>query len=183
MDFTKELERAKEELLRLEKQKTDIERQMRGWIQVIEGLLVLNEKERFTLDPPPTREEVAAEIETPSLPNMVLGVLCQSNGPIPAPQIRDELIASRAVDASAKNLLINIHTTLKRLIKTGQVEELPFSETTKLYRFISPMEQALKMSPVKLTGKLSELGGSSSFTVSPKFSNAALKAARESMKK
>src|SRR5712692_6849064 len=141
MDFGKQLKDAEKELLKLEQQKIDIERQMRGWVQVIEGWRVLNEEVSF--GDSATREEVVAETETPSLPSKILAVLCQTGAAIGATQIRDQLVADRAADASAKNLLINIHTTLKRLVKTGQVEEVPLVEGSKLYRYVSPMEQAI----------------------------------------
>jgi hypothetical protein len=142
MDYTRQLEDAQEQLLRLEQGKRDIERQMRGLSLVIEGLRLLGE--RPTFGTAPTTDVASVDPETPSLPNKVLAALADVGTPIGATQIRDRLITSRAVDASIKNLLINIHTTLKRLIKAGQVEEVPVNDGSKLYRFVTPMERAIK---------------------------------------
>ena len=143
MSYKTELQEAEKKLLELEKQKAAIEHQMRGWIQVIEGLRVLAEKPSF--DEPPTREEVAAEMETPSLPHKILLVLAEADSPIGATQIRDHLVASGMVDAAAKNLLINIHTTLKRLVRTEQVDQVPLADGSKLYKYVSPLQRALKL--------------------------------------
>jgi hypothetical protein len=141
MSYAEQLKQAEQELLRLEQQKLDIERQMYGWVQVIQGLRVLNEK--FSIGEVPTREEVLAEMETPSLPSKILAVLATVSAPIGATQIRDQLIANRSADPSSKNLLINIHTTLKRLMP-DQVEEVLLDDGSKLYRYLTPMERALK---------------------------------------
>ena len=143
MNLDKELNHAEAELLKLEQQKSDIERQMRGWIQVIEGLRVLNEPARLRLGRLETDDSTALEL--PSLPSKVLTILAHVSAPIGATQIRDHLVASRAADATAKNLLINIHTTLKRLIKAGQVEEVPLADGTKLYQYVSPMKRAIRI--------------------------------------
>ena len=71
MDFKAQLKNAETELLKLEQQKMDIERQMHGWIKVIEGLRVLNDRERYRLDDIPTREESVVDAEAPSLPSKV----------------------------------------------------------------------------------------------------------------
>ncbi|MFZ0523942.1 MAG: hypothetical protein WAL95_23155 [Candidatus Acidiferrales bacterium] len=141
MAFEKELKNAEAELLRLEQQKLEIERQMRGWIHLIEGYRTL--VDRVSLGDPPTREEFQIEQETPSLPSKILAVLSQAGQPIGATQIRDWLLANRAADPSAKNLLINIHTTLKRLMP-DQVEEVLLEDGSKLYKYVTPMERALK---------------------------------------
>jgi hypothetical protein len=139
VSYKKQIEDAQEQLLRLEQQKKDVERQMRGWVQIIEGLRMLSERPAA-----PTTEVVSIDPETPSLPNKVLAILAKLGEPVGATKIRDQLIINRAVDASTKNLLINIHTTLKRLIRVGQVEEVPVNDGSKLYRFVSPMERAIK---------------------------------------
>jgi hypothetical protein len=130
---------AHEQLLRLEQQKKDVERQMRGWVQIIEGLRMLSERPAA-----PTTEVISIDPETPSLPNKVVAILAKIGEPVGATEIRDQLIINRAVDASTKNLLINIHTTLKRLIRVGQVEEVPVNDGSRLYRFVTPMERAIK---------------------------------------
>jgi hypothetical protein len=143
MNFKTQMEAAEAELLKLEQQKADIERQMQGWVKIIEGLRVLSEREKYRMDPPPT--SVASDSQEPaSLPAKILAVLSTVSGPIGATQIRDQVIANRAASASDKNLLINIHTTLKRLIKYEQVEEVSLSDGSKLYRFVTPMERALR---------------------------------------
>jgi hypothetical protein len=141
MDFKKQLKDAEEELLNLEQQKMDIERQMYAWVQVVQGLRVLSEK--HGVGGPPSREEVIVEMETPSLPSKILAILATVGVPIGATQIRDQLVANRAADASSKNLLINIHTTLKRLIPE-QVEEVVLNDGSKLYQFLTPMQRAIK---------------------------------------
>jgi len=144
MDFAKYLKESEEQLLKLEQQKLNIEQQMRAWIKLVEGLRVLVEQKKYKLDDvPPSLDEVTVEAETVSMPSKIVAVLAQVGQPIGATQIRDQLIANRAVDASAKNLLINIHTTLKRLIP-DQVEEVLLEDGSKLYRFITPMERAIK---------------------------------------
>jgi len=142
MAYKKQLEDAQKQLLRLEKQKMGIERKMRGLIQVVEGLRVLTEP--TALSDPPTSLEASVDPETPSLPTKVLEVLANVAEPIGATQIRDQLILNRAVNASTKNLLINIHTTLKRLIKARQVEEVLLSDESKMYIYVSPLQRALK---------------------------------------
>ena len=142
MGYNKQIEDAHEQLLRLEQQKKDVERQMRGWAQIIEGLRMLSE--RPSIGAAPSTEVVSIDPETPSLPNMVVAILAKLGDPVGATRIRDQLIIDRAVDASIKNLLINIHTTLKRLIRVGQVEEVPGNNGRKLYRFVTPMERAIK---------------------------------------
>lgn len=143
MDFQKELKNAESELLKLEQQRIEIERKMQGWIKLIEGYRTLNQK--FNLGEPPTREEFQIELETPSLPSKILAALFTC-GPIAATQIRDWLVAKGAVDASSKNLLINIHTTLKRLIDQDQVEEMILPDESKAYKYVTPIERAIRES-------------------------------------
>lgn len=180
MDFKKQLKDAEQQLLRLEQQKKGIERQMRGWIQIIEGLRELSEQPSF--GDPLTGEEVPTESDTPSLPNKILLVLAEVRTAIGATQIRDQLYADGAIDVStSKNLLINIHTTLKRLIKTGQVEEVPLEDSTKLYAYISPMRRALKL-PYGATRSMANLMAAgiveTGQAIPPHFARAALKAAK-----
>jgi hypothetical protein len=141
MDYRKELREAEEKLMELDQQKHAIEHQMRGWVQVIEGLRVLADKDAAREHC--SQSESAAETETPSFSNSVRNVVVQARTPIGATQIRDQLVAAGTVESS-KNLLINIHTTLKRLIKSGEVEEAPLPDGSKLYRFVTPMERAIK---------------------------------------
>jgi hypothetical protein len=141
MNYRKELREAEEKLMELDQQKLAIEHQMRGWVQIIEGLRVLADKDA-------SREhsaqlEQAAETDTPSFANCVRNVLIQTSAPIGATQIRDQLVEAETVESS-KNLLINVHTTVKRLIKSGEVEEVPLQDGSKLYRFVTPMERAIK---------------------------------------
>jgi hypothetical protein len=143
VNYKKEIEDAQKQLLRLEQQKKNVERQMRGWVQIIEGLRMLSE--RPSIGAAPSTEVISIDPETPSLPNMVVAILAKLGDPVGATRIRDQLIIDRAVDASIKNLLINIHTTLKRLIRVGQVEEVPGNNGRKLYRFVTPMERAIKV--------------------------------------
>src|SRR5580704_7888418 len=98
MDYTRQLEDAQEQLLRLEQQKKDVERQMRGLSLVVEGLRLLSGRPSF--GNAPTTDVPSVDPETPSLPNKVLAVLADVGAPIGATQIRDHLITSRAVDAS-----------------------------------------------------------------------------------
>lgn len=142
MGYDKQIEDAQQQLLRLEQQKKDVERQMRGWVQIIEGLRMLSERPSFGAAP--TTEVASIDPETPSLPNKIVAILAKIGEPVGATEIRDHLIINGAVDASTKNLLINIHTTLKRLIRAGQVEEIPVNDGSKLYRFVTPMERAIK---------------------------------------
>jgi len=136
MDFKAQLKNAETELLKLEQQKLDIERQMQGWIKVIEGLRVLTDNSIGGMIMTPTPASL-------SLPDKILAVLADVKAPIGATQIRDQLVANQVVDVSDKNLLINIHTTLKRLIR-DQVEEVLLEDGSKLYRFITPMQRAIK---------------------------------------
>ena|ERR1700687_4823671 len=133
MNFKTQLKKAETELLKLEEQKLAIERQMLGWIRVIEGLRVLGET------------SIGGMIKTPtpqSLPDKVLAVLADVKDPIGATQIRNQLVVNQAVDASDENLMINIHTTLKRLIP-DRVEEVQLEDGSKLYRFVTPMQRAI----------------------------------------
>jgi len=142
MDIKRELQEAEANLLALEQQRAAIERQMHAWVKVIEGLRVLDERGSF--DDVPTREDIAMERDTPSLPSKIIAVLSQMPYPISTTQIRDWLIMNRAVESGANNLMINVHTALRRLIKAGHVEELRMEDESKLYRYIGPMERALK---------------------------------------
>jgi hypothetical protein len=140
MDFKTQLKNAETELLELERQKLEIERQMQGWIQIIEGLRVLSENS--------STHAIDVMVTTPtppplSMPDKILAVLAEVKAPIGATQIRDQLVANHDVDVSDKNLLINIHTTLKRLIP-DQIEEVLLEDGSKLYRFITPMQRAIK---------------------------------------
>jgi hypothetical protein len=141
MDFQKELKVAEEKLIELDQQKRAIEHQMRGWVQIIEGLRVLADKD--AMREYQAKVATASETDTPTFANCVRNVLIQASAPIGATQIRDQLVNARTVDDS-KNLLINVHTTLKRLIKSGEVVEVPLPDGSKLYRFVTPMERAIK---------------------------------------
>jgi hypothetical protein len=136
MDFKVRLKDAETELLKLEQQKLDIERKMQGWIKIIEGLRVLNDSSiggRILAPTPPSL----------SLPDKILAVLADVKDPIGPTQIRNQLVVNQAVDASDENLLINIHTTLKRLVP-DRVEEVLLEDGSKLYRFVTPMQRAIK---------------------------------------
>jgi hypothetical protein len=136
MDLKTQLKNAETELLKLEQQKLDIERQMQGWIKIIEGLRVLNDDSIGGLIMKPTPPSL-------SLPDKILAVLAEVKAPIGPTQIRDQLVANQTVDVSDKNLLINIHTTLKRLTP-DHIEEVLLEDGSKLYRFITPMQRAIK---------------------------------------
>jgi len=146
MNPQEQLRHAQEELLKLEQQKIAIERQMRGWIRIVEGL-------RMIIERPSPSGHLTGEVVR-SLPDKILAVLENVSSPIGATQIRDQLIASRAVHVpSPKNLLINIHTTLKRLVQAEKVEEVPLEDGSKLYAYASPLRRAMNL--VSLSSLLS----------------------------
>lgn len=138
-----QLAEAKKKLLDLERQKLAIEQRMRGWVQIIEGYQTLLQDAPFDevgLTPPPTWEEIG-------LTDRVRELLRTAKAPTGATQIRDQL-QSEGVDAStAKNLLINIHTILRRLREGGEVEEVPLSDGTKLYRHVTLLQRVLDSQP------------------------------------
>jgi hypothetical protein len=148
MSFKISLDQAVEELLRLEQEKSDLERrtrsvlrQMRALTKIIEGLREYPPEVRVGDDK--EAEVASAEDIAPTLPAAILAVLSIADRPVSAPQIRDKLVVWRAAELADRYLLVNIHTSIRRLIKAGRVAEVPSSEATKFYRYITPMEQAL----------------------------------------
>lgn len=137
MSLQKQLEEAKSKLLELEQQKLAIEQQMRGWIQIIEGLQTLTQDTLFDDDNTPSREEVG-------LTERVRDFLRDANTPVGATQIRDQLQAEGVDSSTARNLLVNIHTILRRLRQSGQVEEVPLPDGTKLYKHITLLQRMMK---------------------------------------
>jgi hypothetical protein len=135
MGYEKQINDAEQELLKLKQQRMDIDRQMRGWIQVIAGLRMLAGED--------TTNALISESESASFPSKIVAALCQIGRPVRPTQIRDHMVMNRMVDASAKNLMINIHTTLRRLMATDQIEEKLLEDGDKLYRYVSPLERAL----------------------------------------
>lgn len=73
-----------------------------------------------------------------------------------------------------RNPQATIHMVMKRMAESGTVQEGVSPEDGKKFYRAIPL-----MPPVTFTGKLSELGGSGSFTVTPQLAKAALKAMRK----
>jgi hypothetical protein len=133
----KQLEEAKEKLLELEQQKLAIEQQMRGWIKIIEGFQTLMQEALLDDDNPPTREEVG-------LTERVRDFLRAANATVGALQIRDQLLAEGVDPSTSKNLLINIHTILRRLCRGGEVVEVPLPDGTKVYKYMTLLQRILR---------------------------------------
>ncbi len=148
MSYKRQLQKAEQKLLVLDQQKKAIEQQMRGWIKIIEGLRALASNPK----PRKTQGEAVADKKAPGLTDSVRWILIDANTAMGATQIRDALRARGNAESTNRNVLVNIHTTLKRLKKSGEVEEVPraacegghmLPDGTKLYRYVTPLARAL----------------------------------------
>ena len=150
VNLKEQLREARNKLLELEREKLAIEQQMRGWIQIIEGLQTLTQDALLGDDGPPTREEFG-------LTERVREFLRAAAAPLGAKQIRDQLRAEEVEGSDSRNFLINIHTILGRLSKAGEVDEVMLPDGTKLYQYVTLLQRALKLSGEGLARQLGEI--------------------------
>ncbi|SRR6266567_2794501 len=111
---------------------------------------------------------------TPNLRDSIRAVLTRVYPKLllTAVEVRDALEAAQFNFDEFSNSLSACHATLKRMHNDGEL----YVETRdgKI-----AYGRILKVTPPKLTGKLSELAGASNLTISAEFANAALKAVKK----
>ena len=168
MNYSQQIEYARQRILNLERQKLLIEHEMQAWLKIIDGLKTLTEKPVFDEDGPPTREEFR-------LTERVRELLRSINSSIGATQIRDHFCAQGVEGSETKNFLINIHTVLKRLAKAGEVREIPLPDGSKVYEHVTLLQRVLasevqnspraRMTSPKRGGVLGRIRSSPSFDI------------------
>lgn len=141
MNHKRELAEAVERFRQLESQKAAIEKQMRGWAEIIEALQFLVQQQDLSKPIP----EPPADLEPLGLTDAIRSVLREHRIPMTATDVRDDLEARGITGSSSKNLLINVHTVLGRLKTAGEVaERINAAAGKKTYTWLSPMSRALK---------------------------------------
>lgn len=143
MGNKEELERARNKLLELEAQKNAIEQQMRGYAQIIEALTFLEVSEEIATT------ETPADLEVLGLTNAIRTILQRNPASAMSPvRIRDELL--RSGFSTSKNLLINVHTALRRLKKGDEIEEVEPRDGEKYYQWVSGLTRILNQKTAML---------------------------------
>lgn len=142
MDYERQLAEALKQYQRLENQKIAVEKQMTGWREIIESLqfLAQQEDERSKELPP---VEPLPDLEPLGLTDAIRTVLREHRFPMGATDVRDALEARGIAGSSSKNLLINVHTVLKRLRKADEVHETTKDGQTT-YKWMRLIDRALK---------------------------------------
>jgi hypothetical protein len=136
MGYRDDLQNARKKLLELQKQRNAIDQQMRGYAQIIQSLEFLENQEQAE-----SIITALPDLETMGLTNAVRTVLqAHPNGSFTPVGLRQVLVESGVTDS--KNLLVNIHTVLRRLKTTGEVSEIE-SAGEKGYQWVSGLTRLL----------------------------------------
>lgn len=125
MDTKKTLEQAKSELRDLLKKRDEIDRRLKGLVQVIDGLGTLGEKPQENDELAPIIAALSAGLQASSgFTDTVRAIINHSSGPITPVEIRDELVAAGFEGKSLKGILINVYTVISRLKKNDEIVEV-----------------------------------------------------------
>lgn len=108
------LKSAQEELLKLYKQREEMDREIARTRQYVQTLWMMVSKE------PHTRENMLFTVIGSNLTEAVRIVLSASTRPLDAPTIRDQVI-KYGFELTSSNPSASVHSVLKRLIEQGEV--------------------------------------------------------------
>jgi len=171
-DYRKVYEHARQELADLLQKQLETEQRIVVVRKSLETLAALCEDEGIEIE---TSVEAAYLLENTNLADEIRHILVGAwPGYLKPNRVKANLEQLGWDLRQYKNPQATIHMVMKRMAESGSVQEgISPEDGKKLYRAI-PL-----MPPVKLTGKLSELGGLNNFKVSPEFTKAALKAMRK----
>jgi hypothetical protein len=137
MGYKEELQNARKKLLELEKQRNAIDQQMRGYAQIIQALEFLENQEQGASG------TALPDLEEMGLTDAIRAVF-QANPNVGfAPvALRNVLIESGIADS--KNLLVNVHTALRRLKSGGEIQEVELGTSAeKGYQWVSGLARLL----------------------------------------
>ncbi len=147
MDYIKELADAQRKLFDLERQKGAIEQQIHGWAQIIEGLQVLAAEAQ-----PDNIPDLPPDLEPVGMTDAIRKAFQMYRVPLSPTDVRDALVGMGFTGSSPKNLLINVHTILRRLKEANppELEEVKRGDGEKAYRWVSQLERLIPPPPVMM---------------------------------
>ena len=146
--INKALSTAKAKLDELVEARKKIDREIVDWKKVLDSLSVVSGEVNEGLPPDIDITPGVGSALKLSFTDGIRTVLQITAGPITAPQLRDRLIASYGFDFSRyRQELVPVHNTLKRLEEQGEVETIRGEGQGVSYRWITPIERALKDVP------------------------------------
>jgi hypothetical protein len=145
--INKALSTAKAKLDELVEARKKIDREIVDWKKVLDSLSVVSGEVNEELPPDIDIAGVSSALKL-SFTDGIRTVLQITPGPMTAPQIRDRLITNYGFDFSKyRQELVPVHNTLKRLEEQGEVETIRREGQGVSYRWITPIERALKDVP------------------------------------
>jgi len=147
MDVKKSLEEANRELENLVTQKEALDRRINGLVQVIDGLKFMAQGD--SMIGTPINSTLAERIEDKNVTDAVRRCLASAAGPMFPIEIRDRLwSAGYTGSGDPKSVLINVHGILDRLIKKGEVDEVP-RDGQKAYKAVGALVRAIRAEKIE----------------------------------
>lgn len=136
MSYQDELQAALNKLRELESVRSAVDKQIRGYTAIVESFQQLIAQECFEERSSPLDLEPVGFTDAV---RMILKHHVVSMSPL---EIRDSLVAGGVTGSSEKNLLINVHTVVRRLVEAGEVQEAE-RKGERVFQWVTGLRRAL----------------------------------------
>jgi hypothetical protein len=135
-DYKQAFEAAEHELRTLQTKREEIDKRIGKLKTVINNLDALCGNKANDLPP--------SSLSSMGITDLIRLALKHSAQPMKPSEVAEQVHAWRADLDKNHNLLASTHTVLKRLIKSGEAEEVPALGRKKAYKWISDISRVLK---------------------------------------